>query len=284
MSPITKSASTSDEFAISLGIEEELFLIDPSSRDLLTHPSPEIIEECKRKSGKHKVVPEFLCSQIEINTKVCGSIADVREALKETRRLIVNAAEHQGAAAIAASTHPFAAWDVQTPTPGERYHRLAVTWQESIRRFLAGGMHIHVGFGDPNSRLRVMTACRRYLPLLHALSTSSPFSVGRETGYKSHRLNLYSVLHRTGVPQPLRSRAQYDDLIANYQQLEFIEDARELWWDIRLAFAYPTIELRICDICPRIDDTRQHRSPLCLLDQVSPSKGRKLQVASGTPN
>ena len=240
---------------ITLGVEEELFLVDPDSRDLLSDPDPGIFDDCERNSGPHKVVPEFLRSQIETNTRVCGSVAEVRAALRETRRLVIEAAEKHGAAVLAASTHPFAAWDRQATTPKERYKQIEITFQESIRRFLAGGIHIHAGFGDPDSRIRVMIACRRYLPLFHALSTSSPFSGGRETGFKSHRLNLFSVLQRTGLPPPLRSRAEYDDLVADYRRMEFIQEANELWWDIRPSHAYPTVEMRICDVCPRIEDT-----------------------------
>ena len=239
---------------ITLGVEEELFLVDPGSRDLLRDPDQKIFDDCERRCGPHKVVPEFRRSQIETNTRICGSVAEVRAAMRETRRLVVEAAANHGAAVMAASTHPFAAWDTQLTTPKERYKRFSITFQESIRRFLAGGMHVHAGFGDPDSRVRVMTRLRRYLPLLHALSTSSPFSGGRETGFKSHRMNLFGALHRTGLPRPLWSRAEYDNLVDEYRRMAFIEDAGELWWDIRPSHSCPTVEMRICDICPRIDD------------------------------
>ena len=114
--------------------------------------------------------------------------------------------------------------------------------------------HIHAGFGDPDLRIRVLTAIRRYLPLLHALSTSSPFHEGHETGFKSYRLNLAGNLPRTTMPGPLWSRAEYDRLVAEYQRMQFIDDGSELWWDIRPSQAFPTIEMRICDICPRLED------------------------------
>jgi len=115
-------------------------------------------------------------------------------------------------------------------------------------------MHIHAGFGDADSRIRVMTAMRRYLPLLHAISTSSPFNSGRETGYKSYRLTIMGALPRTGLPGPLWSRAEFDQLVAEYQRMKLIGDGSELWWDIRPSVRFPTIELRICDLCPRVDD------------------------------
>ena len=239
---------------ITLGVEEELFLVDPDSRDLVRDPDPAVISDCQRNAAPHKVVPEFFRAQIETNSRVCESVAQVRRALVETRRLVIDAAERHGCAVMAASTHPFAAWDTQLTTPKERYERFAVSFQESLRRFVAGGMHVHAGFGDADSRIRVMTAIRRYLPLLHALSSSSPFFVGRLTGFKSQRMNLFGALHRTGLPQALWSAAEYEDLVREYQRMAFIEDASEIWWDIRPSQAYPTVEMRICDTCTRIDD------------------------------
>ena len=155
---------------------------------------------------------------------------------------------------MAASTHPFAKWQAQATTPKERYDRFEATFQDNVRRFLIGGMHIHAGFADADTRIRAMTALRRHLPLLHALSASSPFADGRETGFKSWRLTLVGGLPRTGMPGPLHSRAEYDRLIAEYRRRDFIGDGSELWWDIRPSHAYPTIEMRICDVCTRIED------------------------------
>lgn len=241
--------------AITLGIEEEFFLVDPETRDLLSDPDPRIFEACERDRGPHNVAPEFFRSQIETGTKVCRSVAEARAALRETRRLVVAAAAEHGAAVAAASTHPFAAWRAQMVTPRERYERFALTFQESLRRLVIGGMHVHAGFGDADSRIRVMTALRRYLPVLHALSSSSPFNEGRETGLKSYRLTLIGAMPRTSLPPPFRSRAEYDRLVADYQAMEFIGDGSELWWDARPAVRFPTVELRICDICPRLEDS-----------------------------
>ena len=244
-----------DDLSITLGVEEEFFLVDPDSRDLLADPDPQIFETCKANQGVHKVVHEFLRSQIEISTRVCTSVNDVRSALMEARRVIIDGAARYGAAALASSTHPFAAWHEQLPTPNDRYETFANTFQESVRRLLIGGLHIHAGFGDLDSRVRVMTALRRYLPVFNALSASSPFSGGRETGFKCGRLNLLGALPRTSVPRELYSKAEFDRLVEDYQRMEFIGDGSELWWDIRPSHTFPTIELRICDICPRLEDT-----------------------------
>ncbi len=243
-----------DDLKITLGVEEECFLVDPQTRDLLIDPDPGIFETCEKTCGPHKIVREALRSQIETNTRVCASVAELREALIETRRIVISAAERYGAAVMAASTHPFARWQTQAITSGERYERFAAAHQDNLRRFLIGGMHIHAGFGDAETRIRVMTAVRQYLPLFHALSTSSPFSDGRVTGFKSWRLTIVGSLPRSGMPRPFHSLAEYDRLLTEFQRCNYITDGSELWWDIRPSHAYPTVEMRICDVCTRLED------------------------------
>ena len=249
----TMTVSESD-LNITLGVEEEFFLVDPDTRDLESNPNPGIFEACERNRGPHTVAHEVLRTQIETSTRVCGSVREACEAVRETRRLVIEAAAEHGVAVLAASTHPFAEWKSQLITPRDRYERFVVTFQESVRQLLIGGMHIHAGFGDPDSRIRVMTAMRSYLPLFHALSTSSPFHGGRETGFKSYRLNILGVLPRTSLPRPLSSRAEYERLLATYERMRFIQSGSELWWDIRPSQHFPTVEIRICDVCPRLDD------------------------------
>ena len=239
---------------ITLGVEEEFFLVNPETRNLESDPDPRVFEACERNRGPHTVSHEVLRTQIETSTKVCHSVAEACGAVRETRRFVIEAAARYGLAVLAASTHPFAEWKAQLIPPRERYERFAVTFPESVRRQIVGGMHIHAGFGDPDSRVRVMTAMRQYLPLFHALSTSSPFHGGRETGFKSHRLSIMGVLPRTSLPRPLNSWAEYEDLLAAYQRMKFIRSGSELWWDIRPSQHFPTVEIRICDICPRLDD------------------------------
>ena len=239
---------------ITLGVEEEFFLVDPETRDLESDPDPGIFEACERNRGPHTIAHEVLRTQIETSTRVCHSVAEARQAVREARRVVVEAAAKHGVAVLAASTHPFAEWRSQLITPKERYERFAVTFQDSVRQLLVGGMHIHAGFGDPDARIRVMTAMRRYLPLMHGLSASSPFRAGRETGFKSYRLTIMGALPRTSVPGPLSSWEEYDRLVAAYQRMNFIQNGSELWWDIRPSHNFPTVEMRICDVCPRLDD------------------------------
>ena len=247
------------DLTITLGVEEEFFLADPETRDMLADPDPKIFDHCQASVGPHKVVPEFLRSQIETNTRVCRSVSGVRSSLRETRGLVIDAAERYGAAVLGASTHPFAKWTEQLTTPRQRYLDFEMTYQQAVRNFMVSGMHVHAGFGDEDARIRVMTALRRYLPVLLALSASSPFAQGRNTGYKSYRLCVVGALPRTSLPNALYSAAEYEQLLATYQRMNFITDGSEIWWDIRPSQRYPTIELRICDLCTRLEDA------LCLV-------------------
>ena len=245
---------SNNDMSITLGVEEELFLVDPASRDLLSDPDPGIFEACSVATGGQQVVREFLRSQIETNTAVHDSVAGVREGLRASRRVVVEAAQAHGADVIAVSTHPFAAWESQLPTARDRYREFASTYQETVRRLVICGMHVHAGFGDFDTRVRVMTALRRYLPLFIGLSASSPFGEGRESGFKCNRLNLFEAMPRTSIPGPLASQAEYEALLGEYQRMAFITDGSEIWWDIRPSHKFPTLELRICDTCPSIED------------------------------
>ena len=239
---------------ITLGIEEELMVVDPASGEVIADPDPAIFADCQRSSGPHRVVNELLLSQLETNSRVCSSIAELRTSLAETRGIVIDATRRHGAAVIASSLHPWARWQSQHVTPKRRYQEAEITFQQSVRQFFVGGMHVHAGFGDPELRIRVMTSLRQYLPILLAVSTSSPFHAGQLTGLKSYRQVVIGALPRTGMPRALRSRAEFDAIVERYRSIRAIQDASEIRWDIRPSASYPTIELRICDICPRIED------------------------------
>lgn len=243
-----------DDWTITLGVEEEFFLVDPESHDLLIAPDPGIFEFCNRICGPNKITREVLRSQIETGTRVCNSISELQRVLRETRQIVVQGADRHGAAVFAASMHPFARWQAHETTAKARYEEFEQTYQDTIRRYLIGGMHIHAGFADADTRVQVMTAMRQYLPLFHALSTSSPFADGRVTGFKSWRLTLQGALPRTGLPPAIRSYSAHQQMIAEYKRYKFIRDDSELWWDMRPSHSYPTVELRICDVCTKIED------------------------------
>ena len=246
--------TVSDPLSITLGVEEECFLVDPDSLDLVRDPDPGFLDACQRNAGPHKVVPELLRCQVETNTRVCTSIAELAEARRDIRRILVETAAQYGMKILAISTHPFADWQVQGITRKERYQRLTTRMQDVVRRALIGGMHIHAGFGNADQRVRVMTALRQYLPVFNALSASSAFSESRDTGFKSWRLSVFGGLPRTGVPGPLASAGQYEQVLDRFRHMELISDGSELWWDIRPSHAFPTVELRICDTVPLLDD------------------------------
>ena len=225
---------SASDLDVTIGVEEEFFLVDPETRDLVSDPGPGHLRGVRTEPRPAPGGAGRCCGPRSRPTR--GSARRWRrcaEALRETRRLVIESAARHGVAVMAASSHPFADWRTQLVTARERYERFAVTFQESIRRLLVGAMHVHGGFGDPDSRIRVMTAIRRYLPLVHALSTSSPFHAGRETGFKSYRLSIMGALPRTSLPGPLVSVADYDRVVRAYQRMKFIEDSSELWWDVR---------------------------------------------------
>ncbi len=239
---------------ITLGIEEELMIVDPASRDVVPDPDKHILVQASDRAGENKVVNEFLRSQIETNTKVCASVAEIEQTLKELRHCVIDAARVHGTQIIASSTHPWARWQDQKVTEKERYQSAEVEMQDSVRQFFIGGMHIHAGFGDDNRRIEVMHALRGYLALFLVLSCSSPFHGGRLTGLKSYRQMVTTALPRTGTPPVMRTRRDYDAVVERYLAIGAIKDGSELRWDIRPSVSYPTIELRICDICPLIED------------------------------
>ena len=237
-----------------LGIEEELMVVSEDTGDAVADPDPAIFETCAANRGPHQVVNELLRSQIETGTRVCTSIAQLRASLYETRNIVIDGARRHGTAVIASSTHPFARWQEQRVTARRRYEEAEIAYQQEVRRFFVGGMHIHAGFGTPDLRIRVMTAIRPYVPLLLALSASSPFYSGQLTGLKSYRQSVIAGLPRTGMPRPIHSHADYEAIVHRYREVGAIGHASEIRWDIRPSASYPTLELRICDICPRAED------------------------------
>jgi len=239
---------------ITLGIEEEFFLVDRETLDLVVDPDSRLLKAFSELDGMCRAVPELLRSQIELNSLVCHSVAEAREAIVAIRRSVLDLTDQYGIGLMASSTHPFAAWETQAVTPRDRYREFAVMYQSVIRQLLASGMHVHAGFGTPDERVQVMTAMRSYLPLFLTLSGSSPFSGGHVTGFKSSRMNLMAALPRSGMPPLLSSWADYDRIVDNYRRLDFVRDGSEIWWDLRPSVKFPTLELRIADVCPDIDD------------------------------
>ena len=242
----------SKEPSFTFGIEEEYHLVDLGTRGFAPIP-PALMEACEAALGK-QVAPEFFRSQIEIGTSVCKDFTAAREELAHLRRTIASAAREHGLAPIAASTHPFADRSTLETTPKARYQALAKDFAGIGRRLAICGMHVHVGIDDDELRIDLMNQARYFLPHLLMLSTSSPFWQGEDTGLKSYRLAVFHELPRTGLPQRFESFGEYQRTVEVLVRNKVIEDATKVWWDLRPSAKFPTLEMRVTDICTRIDD------------------------------
>jgi len=185
---------------------------------------------------------------------VCNTVAEIRENLTQLRRIILTTSHQYGMAPVAASTHPFARWQQQHHTPKHRYDMLTRDMRSLAKRVLVCGMHVHVGIEDDELRIKLMNQFSQFLPLLLALSTSSPFWEGQDSGLKSYRLPVFDSFPRTGLPERYDSYAEYRHHIAILQKAGVLDDATVIWWDLRISDRYRTLEMRITDMCTDIDD------------------------------
>lgn len=241
------------EPSFTIGIEEEYKLVDRNTRDLISEVPETLLPKCRvRLEGQ--VSPEFLQCQIEVGTKVCESLDGARSELAYLRRTVAEVAAEHGLAIIAASTHPFGRPSQIEHTPKERYDQLADDLQEVVRQLVISGMHIHIGIEDDDLRTDLMGQVTYILPHILALTTSSPFWRGRDTGLKSYRIAIWNGMPRTGIPEYFDSFGEYQRHIEILVNAGVIEDATKVWWDIRPSHRYPTLEMRISDVCTRLDD------------------------------
>ena len=244
---------TRKEPSFTIGIEEEYLLVDRETRALVIDPPKALMKECEARL-KQRVSPEFLMSQIEVGTSKCATLKEAAEEIRHLRRCVAEVAANHGLAPIAASTHPFSAWQEQKHTPKARYNVLARDMQAVARRLLICGMHVHVGLDDDALRIDLMGQVAYFLPHLLAISTSSPFWRGEETGLKSYRLAVFDELPRVGLPHVFDSYGEYERHVAIMVNAGLIEDATKLWWDVRPSARYPTLEMRIADVCTHYED------------------------------
>ena len=240
--------------SLTIGIEEEYLLVERDSGALAVDPPPALMQACEELLGE-RVTGEFLRSQIEVGTAVCRDIGEARSQLKELRGGIARIAGEHGLAPIAASTHPFARWHEQRHTAKDRYDSLARDLQAVVRRLLICGMHVHCAIEDADMRVDLMNQVAYFLPHLLALSTSSPFWQGEPTGLMSYRLSVFDALPRTGVPERMESYAEYQRLVSRLVGAGLIEDGSKIWWDIRPSSRFPTLEMRMTDVCSYVEDT-----------------------------
>ena len=240
-----------DQFT--LGIEEEFQIVDPETRELKSHVS-EILEEGVLLLGE-KIKPEMIQSMIEVGTGVCANIQEARTDITTLRCIISSLARKKGMAIVAASTHPFSKWSEQKIYDGDRYKLLVDELQMVARSLLIFGVHVHVGVPDLERRIQIMNAARYFLPHILAMTTSSPFWLGHNTGLKSYRSEVFKKFPRTEIPDEFESYAQYQTYLDLLIHMNCIQDGSKIWWDVRPHYKFPTLEFRVCDIPTRVDDT-----------------------------
>ncbi|MGQ0849056.1 MAG: carboxylate-amine ligase [Actinomycetota bacterium] len=239
--------------ALSIGIEEEYLLVDRQTRNLVNDPSAEMWMAAQEALGA-RAMPEFLRAQLEVATGVNDSVKGAAEELGVMRRTLNEVLDPHGAAIMAASTHPFALWWEQQPTDKDRYKVMAEDLGMVARRMVICGMHVHAGIDDPDLRIDLMNQVRYFLPHLLTLSTSSPFWGSRQTGLKSYRISTFRTMPRTGLPEEFASWSEYQRHVDVLVKARIIEDSTKIWWDIRPSARFPTLEMRITDVCTRVED------------------------------
>jgi len=236
-----------------IGVEEEYLLVDKDTRALVVDPPEELMREAEEILGE-QVTAELLRSQIEIGTRVCHTVQQAKDELRRLRSGVIEAAAKHNLAPIAASTHPFSQWREQKQTPKDRYDALTVEMQAAARRLVICGMHVHVGIDDDELRIDLMNQMSYFLPHLLALSCSSPFWEGNDTGLKSYRLTVFDALPRTGLPERFVSWSEYQRHVSILENAGLIADSTRIWWDLRPSQRFPTLETRVMDVCTRVED------------------------------
>lgn len=237
--------------SLTIGIEEEYQIIDPETRELRSYIT-EILD------GEHvileQVKPELHQSILEAGTTVCRTTSEARAEVVKLRGSIIRHVERSGLAVVAAGTHPFSSWVNQEITPLERYIGVRQDMQLLAQQLLIFGMHVHIGIEDRDFLIDALNTARYMMPHILALSTSSPFWQGRESGLKSYRSVVFRHFPRTGIPRSLRSSKEYDELLETLVRTRCLPDGSKIWWDVRPHHRYPTLEFRICDMCTRVDE------------------------------
>lgn len=229
-----------------IGIEEEYQVIHPETRELTSHDQK--IVEAASKEIEDQVKAEMHQAVVEVGTTICNNIDEARDEIIKLRNHISEVADELGLRIGAAGTHPFSAWQKQLITKHPRYDEIISELQDAARSNLIFGLHVHVGIQERQMALHIANSIRYFLPHLYALSTNSPFWEGRNTGFKSFRTKVFDKFPRTGIPDFFESIAEYDDYINLLVKTGCIDNAKKIWWDIRVHPFYPTIEIRICDV------------------------------------
>ena len=241
------------DHVFTLGIEEEFAIVDPTTGELRSHIQ-EILEGGKL-TLKEQIKPEMHQSVVELGTEICQSVEDARKHVIDLRSHLADLAGKGGLNIASVGTHPFAHWNDQLITEGERYKEIVNDMQQVARANLIFGLHVHVGIPDRETAIHVMNQARYFLPHIYALSTNSPFWVGRDTGFKGYRLKVFERFPRTGIPDAFEGLSEYEDYLKLLVRTKCVDNAKKIWWDIRLHPFFDTLEVRVCDAQSRVDDT-----------------------------
>ncbi len=240
--------------SLTLGVEEEYLLVDPVTRDLVASPPAAFMAKCKAALGS-QVGHELLQAQVEVGTSICHTVDDVRRELRYLRQTVSDIARDFGMAIVAVSTHPFARCRDQQRVRNERYDGLCHDMRARADRMLICGMHVHAGIEDDDLRIDLMSQVTYFLPHLLALSTSSPFWEGADTGLKAYRPTVFGDLPRTGLPEYFANADEWRTMLRSLKDVGLVDDPTKIWWDLRPSARFPTLELRICDVCTQLEDT-----------------------------
>ena len=235
-----------------IGVEEEFQIIDPKTCELRSHVM-HIVNEVSP-SIQDQVKHEMHQSIVETGTKICENVGELRLEMHRTRGELIAAAERAGMQVAAAGTHPFSSWIDQVISPGERYEHIVEELQQLARSLLIFGMHIHVAMPDKQTTIDLMNMVRYFLPHLLALSASSPFWMGRNTGLKSYRTTVFRRFPRTGIPEQFESWSEYENFTNLLMKLHCIDNPKKIWWDVRPHPVFGTLEFRMCDVTTKVEE------------------------------
>ena len=249
----TPTRLRSPDHVFTLGIEEELQIIDPETRELRSHVQ-QILADGKI-ILKERIKPELHQSIVELGTDICTDARDARQQVVNLRTELARLAARSGLQIASAGTHPFSHWMDQLITVHERYATIVNEMQQVARVCLTFGLHVHVGIPDREEAIDIMNQARYFLPHLYALSVNSPFWLGQNTGLKAYRQMIFERLPRTGIPDAFESLSEYEDYLKLLVATNCIDNPKKIWWDVRLHPFFDTIEFRICDAQSRVDDT-----------------------------
>jgi carboxylate-amine ligase len=236
-----------------LGIEEEYMVIDPETRELKSHEQKIVTEG--QKVIRDKVKAEMHQAVVEVGTDICADIEEARKDVSTLRSTISRIAGDLGFQVGAAGTHPFSDWERQLITEHARYNEIVNELQEAARSNLIFGLHVHVGMESREMANHIANSTRYFLPHIYALSTNSPFWEGRQTGYKSYRTKVFDKFPRTGIPEYFESIEAYDNFVKLLVKTNCIDNAKKIWWDLRVHPFFNTVEFRICDVTMTVDET-----------------------------